>query len=348
MLAPHLAERDGQQLQVGPGERAIPGDCGHLEPRHSGLDEVGEDALERRRADSRLPRLTYGVAAADVDRDRDPVAAVSGDRRGGEARIRERRRSDHDSVRTGREHSRDRVGRPQAPTDLDARATTDRSDQARDDRSMHRCSRSGPVKVHDMQPGHPLLDELNRDIDRVVPIRSLAGEVALAQTDDPTTPKVNRRQQVECCQPLPHRANVLLRYNANTVEHTGPRGSFARSSPPATDQGGTSLTDDWRTEDAEALIDALLGLEDRDEAERFLRDLLTLGELRDLSLRWTVARLLDQGLHYAEISQRTGASTATITRIASWLHHGEGGYRLALDKLRKAGTLPYPTGSVEH
>ncbi|MEW5990776.1 MAG: YerC/YecD family TrpR-related protein [Chloroflexota bacterium] len=108
------------------------------------------------------------------------------------------------------------------------------------------------------------------------------------------------------------------------------------------------MADDWKTEDAEALVDAILSLEDRSEAERFLRDLLTLNELRDLSLRWNVARLLDQGLHYADISHRTGASTATITRIASWLNHGEGGYRLVLDRLRRDGRLPYPAGTVEH
>ena len=46
-----------------------------------------------------------------------------------------------------------------------------------------------------------------------------------------------------------------------------------------------------------------------------------------MAQRWAVVRLLDQGMHYAEISAPTGASTATITRIASWLNHGEGGYR---------------------
>lgn len=66
-----------------------------------------------------------------------------------------------------------------------------------------------------------------------------------------------------------------------------------------------------------------------------------------MAQRWAVVRMLEQGLHYAEISRRTGASTATITRIASWLHHGEGGYRLVLDRLREAGELPYPAG-VEH
>lgn len=91
----------------------------------------------------------------------------------------------------------------------------------------------------------------------------------------------------------------------------------------------------WRTSDVDALLDALLDLRDRGEAARFLRDLCTLGEIEDLAHRWAVVRLLDDGLHYAEIAQRTGASTATITRIASWLRHGEGGYQLALERLRQ-------------
>ena len=66
------------------------------------------------------------------------------------------------------------------------------------------------------------------------------------------------------------------------------------------------MADDWRTPDTEALIEALLRLETRDEAGRFLRDLCTLGELHDLAQRWAVVRLLDAGMHYAEISQRDG------------------------------------------
>lgn len=102
----------------------------------------------------------------------------------------------------------------------------------------------------------------------------------------------------------------------------------------------------WRTRDMDALVDAILRLETHEEAARFLRDLCTLGELHDMAQRWAVVRLLDAGLHYAEISRETGASTATITRIASWLNHGEGGYRTLLDRLRDAdGSLPYPTGT---
>jgi TrpR-related protein YerC/YecD len=102
----------------------------------------------------------------------------------------------------------------------------------------------------------------------------------------------------------------------------------------------------WRTQQVADLLDAVLQLEDRDEAERFFRDLCTLGELHDMAQRWSVVRQLEAGRHYAEISRETGASTATITRIASWLNHGEGGYRLMLDRLRERGTLEtaYPTG----
>jgi TrpR-related protein YerC/YecD len=89
----------------------------------------------------------------------------------------------------------------------------------------------------------------------------------------------------------------------------------------------------WQTDDTDALFAAILGLEDARDAERFFRDLCTIGELRDMAQRWAVARLLDEGLHYADISRQTGASTATITRIASWLNHGEGGYRAALERL---------------
>ena len=105
------------------------------------------------------------------------------------------------------------------------------------------------------------------------------------------------------------------------------------------------MADDWRTPDVEALFEAILALDEVGESERFFRDLCTLTELRDLAQRWAVVRLLDSGLHYAEISRQTGASTATITRIASWLNHGEGGYRAMLDKLDKAsraGSKPYP------
>ena len=96
--------------------------------------------------------------------------------------------------------------------------------------------------------------------------------------------------------------------------------------------------DSWRDEAAGELFEAVLRLESPDEASAFFRDLCTLGELHDLAQRWAVVRMLDAGMHYAEISRQTGASTATITRIAQWLHHGEGGYLNALARLRASTT----------
>jgi TrpR-related protein YerC/YecD len=105
------------------------------------------------------------------------------------------------------------------------------------------------------------------------------------------------------------------------------------------------VAEGWQTRDTDELIAAVLRLANADEAVRFLRDLCTLGEIHDLAQRWAVVRLLDAGKHYAEISHETGASTATITRIAGWLRHGEGGYQQALVRLNAARDvgIPYPT-----
>jgi len=91
--------------------------------------------------------------------------------------------------------------------------------------------------------------------------------------------------------------------------------------------------DDWRNEDTAALFDAILTLETREEAAAFFRDLCTRRELEEMRQRWAVARLLTTHLPYREISEETGVSTATITRINQWLQHGAGGYRLMLDRL---------------
>ena len=88
----------------------------------------------------------------------------------------------------------------------------------------------------------------------------------------------------------------------------------------------------WQTQDLRQLSEAILSLRTPEEVERFLRDLCTIAELEAMGPRWAVAQLVDQGLPYLEVSQRTGASTTTVTRVAHWLRHGEGGYRLALDR----------------
>ena len=66
--------------------------------------------------------------------------------------------------------------------------------------------------------------------------------------------------------------------------------------------------------------------------KKFMRDLCTLAELKSFEERFEVAQLIDQGMSYRSINKKTGVSTATITRVAHWLRHGEGGYRIVLGR----------------
>ena len=73
----------------------------------------------------------------------------------------------------------------------------------------------------------------------------------------------------------------------------------------------------WRTRETRELFEAILALETIEEAERFFRDLCTLGEIEAMTHRWQAARLVSEGLPYHEVSRRTGASTTTVTRWRS-------------------------------
>jgi TrpR-related protein YerC/YecD len=83
------------------------------------------------------------------------------------------------------------------------------------------------------------------------------------------------------------------------------------------------------------LYATIASLRTTDEARRFLRDLCTRSELEAMAHRWEVAKLLDEGLPYLEVARRAHASTTTVTRVAQWLHNGEGGYRLALKRRKR-------------
>lgn len=82
------------------------------------------------------------------------------------------------------------------------------------------------------------------------------------------------------------------------------------------------------------LFDAILRIKSTDEAARFFRDLLTIAELKEFANRWQVVTLLYQGFTYETIAKRLMISTATVTRVAHWLHHGMGGYRTIAKRMR--------------
>ena len=94
----------------------------------------------------------------------------------------------------------------------------------------------------------------------------------------------------------------------------------------------------------DALAEAILSLKNADELARFLRDLCTRAELEALAHRWLIARLLEEGLPYLAVADQADASTTTVTRVSQWLHHGAGGYRLALDRTKAKRSNPGKAG----
>lgn len=84
------------------------------------------------------------------------------------------------------------------------------------------------------------------------------------------------------------------------------------------------------------LFEAILSLNSRDECYRFFEDICTVAEIKAMSQRWEVARMLYDNRTYDEIVEATGASTATISRVKRCLNYGADGYRLVLDRHRGA------------
>lgn len=81
------------------------------------------------------------------------------------------------------------------------------------------------------------------------------------------------------------------------------------------------------------LYNAIVALENTEESEKFLCDILSIKEIAEISQRLEVAKLLRDGWVYTDISAKTGASTATISRVNRCLNYGEGGYEIVLSRL---------------
>jgi len=82
------------------------------------------------------------------------------------------------------------------------------------------------------------------------------------------------------------------------------------------------------------LFEAMLCLESSDECYRFFEDICTVAELKSLAQRLEVAKMLEASRTYSEIAEKTGASTATISRVKRSLNYGADGYKLVLDRLK--------------
>ena len=87
----------------------------------------------------------------------------------------------------------------------------------------------------------------------------------------------------------------------------------------------------------DSLYEAVLSLKNLEECRSFFEDLCTVAELRSFNQRLSVAKMLDNKHVYTDIAARTGASSATISRVSRSLIYGSGGYRLVLDRLKQRG-----------
>ncbi|MFR1518564.1 MAG: YerC/YecD family TrpR-related protein [Clostridia bacterium] len=90
--------------------------------------------------------------------------------------------------------------------------------------------------------------------------------------------------------------------------------------------------DKIRNQEKDKLYEAILSLESAEDCRRFFEDLCTINEINAMAQRLEVAVLLNQGETFNQIVDKTGASTATISRVNRCLKYGAGGYRSILSK----------------
>lgn len=95
------------------------------------------------------------------------------------------------------------------------------------------------------------------------------------------------------------------------------------------------MTEKLKDANMDFLFDSILKLETREECYKFFEDLCTVNELKSISQRVVVAKMLTEKRVYSDIVAATGASTATISRVNRSLSYGEGGYDIVFDRLQK-------------
>ena len=93
------------------------------------------------------------------------------------------------------------------------------------------------------------------------------------------------------------------------------------------------MTDKIHTEAVDELFDAILTLKNKEECYCFFEDLCTVNELLSISQRYEVAKMLKEKKTYHDIAEKTGASTATISRVNRSLNYGNDGYDMVFGRL---------------
>lgn len=92
-----------------------------------------------------------------------------------------------------------------------------------------------------------------------------------------------------------------------------------------------------KNDEVDLLFEGILMLENLEDCYRFFEDLCTTSEIKAMSERFQVAKLLRERKTYIDIEDRTGASTATISRINRFLNYGNDGYKMVIEKIKEKG-----------
>jgi TrpR-related protein YerC/YecD len=95
------------------------------------------------------------------------------------------------------------------------------------------------------------------------------------------------------------------------------------------------MTKGGKREESDTLYEAILELKDLETCKKFFQDLCTVSELRAMEQRFEVAILLSEGMIYNDILERTGASSATISRVNRSLQYGADGYQEVLPQIKE-------------
>ena len=96
---------------------------------------------------------------------------------------------------------------------------------------------------------------------------------------------------------------------------------------------------DWKSKRNQRLIQAILALKTKNEAGRFLRDLMTEKEIKEFAKRLKAAEMLTQKVPYSIIEKETGLSSTTVARVAKWLNGKGGGYKIIINKLHHHNSI---------
>jgi TrpR-related protein YerC/YecD len=301
-----------QEIEIRSTEHPVALDRRAQDPRHAGRRATPSD-FGRVYAGVLEPPTSCDVTATNVDRDDEPVTELRGE---SVERfwLRERGGPDNDARGASAEELLG-VGQGADPAgSLQLRGSGRLGETG--DNVWPDPAAAGAVQVDDVNQSGPRGRESPHQLLRLRPRRD-AAEVSLLEPYGILAEQVDSGKHLEG---LFCHVSMLIQHSIRAGEIT----AVAEGSHP-----------EWETKETRDLLKTIVSLRTVDEAERFLRDLCTLSELEAMTHRWQAAQLVDRGMPYHEVSKRTGASTTTVTRVAHWLRHGEGGYRLMLDRRQR-------------